>query len=98
MDSWGDSMSNRDKVIAAAEEAGIYRLYDGISYGPSGLSSEQFERFYAIAFEAGRQAEREEIVKDLLPPIATPQTKAHYIANEIAEALCKAIRARGESK
>ena len=50
----------------------------------------------AKAFEDGRKAEREAIVKDLLPPIATPQTKAHYIANEIADALCKAIRARSK--
>lgn len=75
----------------------IMDLYDSeITKG--GSADSVIIRTVKIAFEAGRQAEREEIVKDLLPPITTPQTKAHYIANEIAEALCIAIRARGDSK
>ena len=79
---------DRDKIIAIAEEVKA----NNDMFGDFSVA------LYAIAFEAGRQAEREAIVKDLLPPIATPQTKAHYIANEIADALCKAIRARGNMK
>jgi hypothetical protein len=82
---------DRDKVIAAAEEAGIYRLYDGISYGPSGINSEQFERFYAIAFEAGRQAEREECAIEAAKQAQDePYGHAKFRCYNIAEA----IRAR----
>ena len=88
---------DKDKIIAAAKEAccELRETQDGlVAYLGHTRISDVIERLYAIAFDDGRQAEREEIVKDLLPPIATPQTKAHYIANEIADALCKAIRAR----
>lgn len=49
---------DKDKIIAAAKEAGA--KFDpawGIAYN---CGTETFIRFYAIAFEAGRQAEREE--------------------------------------
>ena len=42
----------RDKIIAAAKEAGFG------AYAYEAMS--MFERFYAIAYEDGRQAERED--------------------------------------
>ena len=53
---------DRDKVIAAAKEAGFKPGFLGHIY--VGSSTEAVERFYAIAFEAGRQAELEECAKE----------------------------------
>ena len=48
---------DRDKVIAAAREARINKTWNSPEWYIV------FERFYAIAFEAGRVAEREECAK-----------------------------------
>ena len=52
---------DRDKVIAAAKEAGCSASYLGSFYS----STEAIERFYAIAFESGRQAEREKQIQEV---------------------------------
>ena len=52
---------DKDKIIAAAKEAGA--KFDpawGLAYN---CGTETFIRFYAIAFEDGRQAEREDCAK-----------------------------------
>jgi len=58
-------MTTRKEVIAAAKEVGaqtrIYEKSPGLDYYQ--FETAQLERFYAIAFEAGRQAEREECAK-----------------------------------
>ena len=52
---------DRDKIIKAAKDAGCNAGYLGGFYS----STEALERLYAIAFEAGRAAEREECAKVL---------------------------------
>ena len=45
-------MTTREQIIAVANEVGLQPYYDAQEVA--------IERFYAIAFEAGRVAEREE--------------------------------------
>lgn len=59
-------MNTRDEVLAMAREAGIDEYDNGL------ITTDQFaERFAALAFEAGRKAEREECAK-------VCETKAEY--------------------
>jgi hypothetical protein len=51
----------REQIIAAAKEAGFKPGFLGHIY--VGSSTEAVERFYALAHEAGRVAEREECAK-----------------------------------
>jgi hypothetical protein len=58
---------DRDKVIATAKEAGceLRETPDGlIAYLGHSRTSDVIERLYAIAYEAGRVAEREDCAKD----------------------------------
>ena len=58
---------NKDKIIAAAKEAGGVELqpYDyGAKCDRLIMRFEVLERFWQIAFEAGRQAERESVNLD----------------------------------
>jgi len=57
-------MTTREQIIAAANESGL------IAYGAP------LERFYAIAFEAGRVAEREETNRRPLPDNTAPYIRA----------------------
>lgn len=88
---------NRDKIIAAAEEAGssIVGGEDGTDTqcwtGDIAFTDETLEAFYTIAFEAGRVAEREECAK-----VCDEKWKRE--TNFDAYFCGKAIRARGESK
>ena len=92
-------MTTQEQIIAAAKEAGIKRAFvcanpdecpddDACCYSqkPDGywVKDEQLERFYAIAFEAGRVAERKECEK-----LATINR---------ADLTAEAIRARGDTK
>ncbi len=55
---------DRDKIIAAAKEADSgFTGDESFNLGTSLVGLEAIECFYAIAFEAGRQAEREECAK-----------------------------------
>lgn len=54
-------MTDREQIIAAAREAGLG--YFKIKCSDK-TSVDALERFYAIAFKAGRQAERESINQD----------------------------------
>jgi hypothetical protein len=73
---------DRDKVIAAAKEAGFDFWIESIGPIPFWI-----ERFYAIAYEAGRVAEREECVQMC-------DNMVLYTGFDCAEA----IRARGDTK
>ena len=61
--------TDREQIIAAAKEAGIKLtpfVVDDEEYDFCEVEmddDENLERFYAIAFEAGRQAEREDCAK-----------------------------------
>lgn len=55
-----EPVATRDEVLAMAEQAG--GAYDG--YGCMSLWGESIVKFHALAFEAGRKAEREECAKD----------------------------------
>lgn len=76
-------MTTREQIIAAAKEC-FDCLADG--RGRTDYSADEYgiEKFYAIAFEAGRVAEREDCEK-----LATINR---------ADLTAEAIRARGESK
>ena len=84
---------SKDKIIAAAKEAGA--KFDpawGLAYN---CGTETFIRFYAIAFEHGRQAEREECAIEAEKQAQDePYGHAKFRCHNIAEA----IRARGEWK
>ena len=57
---------NKNKIIAAAKEVGaqmrVYKTSPGQDHFL--LETEQLERFWQIAFKAGRQAERESVNLD----------------------------------
>ena len=59
------TIHDRDKIIAAAKEAGTY-IDDDIDGNPTieVIPESCWEKFYITTFEAGRQAEREEINQD----------------------------------
>ena len=82
-------MTTREQIIAAAEEAGIHRRRT-----PEGTTEvfcweDDVVRLYAIAFEAGRVAEREECAKvcESLPSLWPTE-------RVIADECSSAIRAR----
>ena len=58
--------TEREQIIAAAKKVGaqtrVYKTSPGQDHFL--LETEQLERFWQIAFEAGRQAERESINQD----------------------------------
>lgn len=57
--------TDREQIIAAAKECNAF--FDVIAFGRNDgtlFSTNELERFYAIAFEAGRQAERESVNLD----------------------------------
>ena len=68
---------DKDKIIAAAREAG-FLYYDEF---PQDYKC-KIEALYAIAFEAGRVAEREEFAQILARQNADPSFK-HRIASAI---------------
>ena len=76
---------DRDKIIAAAKEAGMSGLVEG------GLI-DNFEQFYAIAFEDGRLAEREDCAKVCMQQCSVIEEPHEF------ERCAKAIRARGDTK
>ena len=81
---------DRDKVLAAAKEAGA--KFDpawGLAYN---CGTETFIRFYAIAFEHGRQAEREDCAKVCMQQCSVIEEPHEF------ERCAEAIRARGEVK
>ena len=56
---------DKDKIIAAARECNAF--FDVIAFGRNDgtlFSTNELERFWQIAYEAGRQAERESINQD----------------------------------
>lgn len=83
---------DRDKIIAAAKEADSgFTGDESFNLGTSLVGLEAVEYFYAIAFEHGRQAEREECAKVC--------EHIDSLASSNPPMLCaKAIRARGYSK
>ena len=84
---------DRDKVIAAAKEAGFAEWENTDSPEFLALIAE----FYAIAFEAGRQAEREDCAKvceSTYPEYGGANPYCFETPSECAEA----IRARGDMK
>ena len=84
---------DRDKIIALREEADKFATNElpcEGEYHPD-FHTVSDERFYAIAFEAGRQAEREEC--------ANVCESIDSLASSNPPMLCaKAIRARGDMK
>ena len=88
---------DKDKIIAAAKEAccELRETQDGlVAYLGHTRISDVIERLYAIAFEAGRQAEREECAKvcdmAIRPTMAGLYDREDAMCIETAEA----IRAR----
>jgi len=75
-------MTTREHIIAAARKADPG--FGSHTLGGSVVGFDAVERFYAIAFEAGRVAEREECAK-----LATINR---------ADLTAEAIRARGDMK
>ena len=74
-------MTTREQIIAAANIFNAYKqAFDWYAF-----DEEELERFYTIAFEAGRIAEREEIV----------ELGTDFLSTEF---FLKAIRARGDTK
>jgi hypothetical protein len=90
---------DRDKIIAAAKEAGIFKRMTPVGTTEMFCYESNIERLYDIAFEAGRVAEREECAK-----VCEARTTMHkqnyggYIGQHstIAESkeCAKSIRAR----
>lgn len=95
---------DRDKVIAAAREAGTY-IDDDIDGNPTieVIPESCWEKFYITAFEAGRQAEREECV-DIYKSLFNLYLDRGYPEQQMAfliaalDDFIEAIRARGEVK
>ena len=77
---------NKDKIIAAAKECGI-----GWAEGLGGMP-EFLEAFYAITFEDGRHAEREECAKVCMQQCSVIEEPHEF------ERCAEAIRARGDTK
>jgi len=85
-------MTTREQVIAAAENSGVHTYPQWLH----GAKLPLLEKFYAIAFEAGRVAEREECAK-----VCERQTEgfaATSVWDEAALSCSKTIRARGDTK
>lgn len=80
---------DRDKIIAAAKEVGAYRYINRAAKDEPThtFTIEQLIAFYAIAFEDGRQAEREDIAG-----------MASRMFGENGLFIADAIRARGDTK
>lgn len=71
-------MTTRDEVLAMAREAGIDEYDNGL------ITTDQFaERFAALAFEAGRKAEREECAKDKVDANESVPKKYQRIKDEL---------------
>lgn len=90
---------DRDKVIALREEADKFatnELSCEGEYHPD-FHTVSDERFYAIAFEAGRQAEREECAK-LCESTYPEYGGANPYCFETPSECAEAIRARGDTK
>lgn len=92
-------MITREQIIAAAKEADIMLIFDSKfgreDYASASCSYPSLERFYAIAYEAGKQAEREEIANwiDSTDCTKAPKSVAVWIA-EMLHTYAEAIRAR----
>ena len=81
---------NRDKIIAAAKDAGMQGMLTDVV-----TTLDEIERFWQIAFEAGRQAERGEIANwiDSTDCTKAPKSVAVWVA-EMLHTYAEAIRAR----
>jgi len=80
-------MTTREQIIAAAKEAGFDdSQWDAMTYdsGPYEVTMPGIElrRFYTIAFEAGRVAEREECARIIEAQDVDPSFK-HRMADAI---------------
>jgi hypothetical protein len=65
-------MTTREQIIAAANIFNAYKqAFDWYAF-----DEEELEHFYAIAFEAGRVAEREETNRRPLPDNTAPYIRA----------------------
>jgi len=82
-------MTTREQIIAAARESDPG--FGSHTLGGSVVGFDAVERFYTIAFEAGRVAEREECAK-----VCDEKWKRE--TNFDAYFCGKAIRARGDTK
>ncbi len=97
-------MTTREQIIAAAKEAGAV-LFESqgeliVHLGATRVP-DMIEHLYAIAFEAGRQAEREEcfsLKKDALEIFNFNQQETSQEVRDVTEWFSGAIRARGNSK
>ena len=78
---------DKDKIIAAMKEAGFDIWVNSVGPVPNWI-----ERLYAIAFEAGRQAEREECAKVCMQQCSVIEEPHEF------ERCAEAIRARGDTK
>ncbi len=94
-----NEMTTREQIIAAAKEC--FDCYED-GRGRLEYSADEYglERFYSIAFEAGRVAEREECAKVCDGLAATylgdfAEDDSLYMA---AKECSEAIRARGDTK
>ena len=85
---------DRDKIIAAAKEAGI--VIDKFGWTITSVPVERMEALYAIANEDGRQAEREDCAKEC----EDIGLSLHGEGRDDSEAYdcADAIRARGDTK
>ena len=83
----GESMITREQIIAAARKAD--HGFGSHTLGGSVVGFDAVERFYAIAFEAGRMAEQEMCARIIEAQDVDPSFK-----NRMATA----IRARGDTK
>ena len=70
-------MTTREQIIAAAEDCNAF--FDVIAFGRCDgtlFSSLELEKFYSIAFEAGRVAEQEKTNRRPLPDNTAPYIRA----------------------
>ena len=70
-------MTTREQIIAAAEDCNAF--FNVIAFGRRDgtlFSFLELEKFYAIAYEAGRVAEREETNRRPLPDNTAPYIRA----------------------
>jgi len=90
-------MTTREQIIAAAKEC--FDCYED-GRGRFEYSADEYglERFYAIAFEAGRVAEREECAAYFNNAAKITDVSSRANTRNIYTAVATAIRARGESK
>jgi len=73
-------MTTRDEVLAMAREAGIKYRHTPVGTNEMWCYDDAILRFAALAFEAGRKAEREECAKDCVSSNGMP-TAAEAFAN-----------------